>query len=123
MLYARKCSECGAGMSEGYVIEMGCAYYCSDECLSKNYTQAEWESIYSDHFGDSYYTEWEDETEFEYFEVDLEFARLLFEIESSKMTIPLLVGDSYYMIHYDEDSNSVSVMLNNTLVHHEEIFK
>ena len=29
----RRCSECGKLMREGYCVDMGAAYYCSDEWL------------------------------------------------------------------------------------------
>lgn len=55
----RICSHCGKPMREGYVIENGLEYYCSDECLHKHYTAEEWNEMYSDD-GDSYWTEWDD---------------------------------------------------------------
>lgn len=54
----RICSECGRVMTEGYCIENGLDYYCSDECLHKNMTQEEYLELYDDGNGDSYYTEW-----------------------------------------------------------------
>jgi len=63
--YARKCSECGKGMKEGYVIDGGSEYYCSDECLHKHMTEAEFDELYADGEGDTYWTEWEDESEWE----------------------------------------------------------
>jgi len=63
--YARKCSECGKGMNEGYVIDGGSEYYCSDECLHKHMTEAEFDELYADGEGDTYWTEWEDESEWE----------------------------------------------------------
>ena len=56
----RKCSECGKAMSEGYCIDYGLEYYCSDECLHKHYTDEEYKEMYDDGNGDSYWTEWED---------------------------------------------------------------
>lgn len=56
----RTCSECGAEMDQGYVIEGGLEYYCGETCLHKHYTPEEWDEMYSDD-GDSYWTEWEDE--------------------------------------------------------------
>lgn len=52
------CSECGREMIEGYCIENGLDYYCSDECLHKNMTEEEYLELYDDGNGDSYYTEW-----------------------------------------------------------------
>jgi hypothetical protein len=56
--YARKCDECGEGMNEGYVIEGGCEHYCSDDCLHKHVSADEFEDLYDDGDGDSYWTEW-----------------------------------------------------------------
>lgn len=54
------CSICGQRMTEGYCYESGEAYYCSDECLHHDFTDEEWEELYSDD-GDSYWTTWEDD--------------------------------------------------------------
>lgn len=56
--YARTCDECGKGMNEGYCIDSGCEYYCSDACLHKHYSPKEWEEAYADGDGDSYWTTW-----------------------------------------------------------------
>lgn len=56
----RRCSECKKEMSEGYCIENGEEYYCSDECLHKHYTESEYLEMYDDGNGDSYWTQWED---------------------------------------------------------------
>jgi len=58
MTYARTCTDCGAGMNEGYVIERR-EWYCSDECLHKHVSPEEFLELYDDGDGDSYYTEWE----------------------------------------------------------------
>lgn len=55
----RKCTHCSTPMSEGYCIENGCEYYCSDECLHEHYTEEEYLSMYDNGEGDSYWTEWE----------------------------------------------------------------
>lgn len=57
----RRCYECGDVMWDGYCIEAGLAYYCSDECLEKNMSRAEYLSLYENGNGDSYWTEWEDD--------------------------------------------------------------
>ena len=54
----RICNECGKEMQEGYCINGGEEYYCSDECLHKHISPEEWEEMYEDG-GDSYWTEWE----------------------------------------------------------------
>lgn len=58
-LQEKICSECGNHMNSGYCIENGLEYYCSDECLHKNYTDEEYEQLYDNGNGDSYWTEWE----------------------------------------------------------------
>lgn len=64
--FARECTACGKGMNEGYCIEGGIEYYCSDECLHTEVTPAEWDELYADGEGDSYYTDWsEDPDNFE----------------------------------------------------------
>lgn len=54
----RVCSECGHLMSDGYCIENGMYYYCSEECLHKNMSEEEFLKLYDDGNGDSYWTEW-----------------------------------------------------------------
>ncbi len=46
-------------MKEGYCIENGMAYYCSEACLSKDFSPEEWEQAFKEGEGDSYWTEWE----------------------------------------------------------------
>lgn len=60
-VYVRHCNECGKEMWEGFCIEGGLEYYCSEECLHKNLTEEEYEELYDNGNGDSYYTEWYDE--------------------------------------------------------------
>ena len=57
--YKRACSHCDKHMKEGYCIENGLEYYCGDECLHKHYTEEEYNELYDDGNGDSYWTEWE----------------------------------------------------------------
>lgn len=54
----RICSECGNRMQSGFCIESGLEYYCSEECLYKNISEEEYERLYDDGNGDTYYTEW-----------------------------------------------------------------
>lgn len=54
----RICNICGKAMTEGYCVEGGLEYYCSDECLHKVYSPEEWDEMYTDD-GDSYWTEWD----------------------------------------------------------------
>jgi hypothetical protein len=71
MAHARQCTECGAGMNEGYVIEGANEHYCSDPCLHKNVTPEDFLEFYIGHKDDDdeigdiqiYWTEWQDETE------------------------------------------------------------
>ena len=64
--FARECTACGKGMNEGYCIEGGIEYYCSDACLHTEITPEEWLELYNDGEGDSYYTDWsEDPDNFE----------------------------------------------------------
>ena len=58
--HIRVCSECGKPMYEGYCIENGAEYYCSEECLHKNLTDEEYENLYDEGRGDSYWTSWLD---------------------------------------------------------------
>lgn len=60
---ARICSECGEPMKQGYCIDGGSEYYCSDDCLHKHYTPEEREEMYDDGNSESYRTEREDESE------------------------------------------------------------
>ena len=66
----RKCTQCQANMLDGYVIEDGFAYYCSDDCLEKNMSRQEYEELHDDGEGSSYWTEWEleEDDEQEYLE-------------------------------------------------------
>lgn len=64
--FARECTACGAGMNEGYCIEGGIEYYCSDACLHTEMTHEEFIELYNDGEGDSYWTTWyEDPDNFE----------------------------------------------------------
>lgn len=55
----RTCSECSKLMTEGYCIDNGCEYYCSDECLHRHYTEEEYLDMYNNGEGDSYWTVWD----------------------------------------------------------------
>lgn len=56
--YAQECTACGKGMNEGYCIEGGMEYYCSDACLHTEITHEEYMELYADGEGDSYWTTW-----------------------------------------------------------------
>lgn len=53
----RVCDECGKPMIEGYVVD-GCENYCSEECLHKHITEEEFNALYDDGNGDTYWTAW-----------------------------------------------------------------
>lgn len=65
--FARECNACGKGMNEGYCVESGIEYYCSDECLHTEITPEEWLELYNDGEGDSYWTDWSEDPD-EYLE-------------------------------------------------------
>lgn len=53
----RICSKCGSLMHQGFCYDMGKSYYCSEECLHKDFTLDEW--IYECEIEDqSYWTDW-----------------------------------------------------------------
>ena len=53
----RICDECGKPMIEGFVIE-GCDTYCSEECLHKHISEEEYNNLYNNGNGESYWTTW-----------------------------------------------------------------
>ena len=53
----RRCSECGKLMRDGFCVNMGEAYYCSDDCLYKHFTPYGWLQE-CDNNNQSYFTEW-----------------------------------------------------------------
>lgn len=55
----RICDECGTIMTQGFCIDGGSAYYCSTECRDKHMTEEEFEELYDDGDGDTYWTQWE----------------------------------------------------------------
>ena len=44
-------------MRKGYCVDMGAAYYCSDDCLHTEHTEEEWAEECENN-DQSYYTEW-----------------------------------------------------------------
>ena len=54
----RICDVCHKPMIEGYCIESGVSYYCCDECLHQDMTEDEYEELYNDVRGETYYTSW-----------------------------------------------------------------
>jgi hypothetical protein len=59
--FARECTACGKGMNEGYCIEGGIEYYCSKVCLNTEISDKEFEELYADGEGDSYWTDWSED--------------------------------------------------------------
>lgn len=54
----RRCSECGRLMVAGYCVDMGEAYYCSEQCLYTQFgDEAGWLEECKNN-DQSYYTEW-----------------------------------------------------------------
>ena len=53
----RVCDECGKPMIVGYVVD-GCDTYCSEECLHKHLTDEEYNLLYDEGNGDTYWTTW-----------------------------------------------------------------
>lgn len=66
--YARKCSKCGKLMNSGFVVGGGDEYYCSEKCLYKEITPEEWDELYEECGDQNYWTEWEDEQDFGFYE-------------------------------------------------------
>lgn len=54
----RICSDCKEIMTEGFCIEGGLDYYCSETCLHKHMTHEQYMELYADGEGDSYWTTW-----------------------------------------------------------------
>ncbi|PGK15267.1 hypothetical protein CN895_07920 [Bacillus cereus] len=52
----RICTHCNEIMFEGYCIDEGCHYFCSDECLHTKYTPEEYQKAYEEDW--AYWTDW-----------------------------------------------------------------
>lgn len=61
MTLVRTCCNCGIAMNAGYCIENGTQYYCSDDCLHLHISPDDYDALYDDGNGDSYWTEWDDD--------------------------------------------------------------
>lgn len=44
-LEVRTCTNCGELMDEGYIVNGGVEYHCSDECLHEEVTAEEWKKL------------------------------------------------------------------------------
>ena len=53
----RICDECGKPMIEGYVVD-GCDVYCSEDCLHKHISDKEFNYLYDNGNGHTYWTTW-----------------------------------------------------------------
>ena len=78
--FARECTACKGGMNEGYCIESGIEYYCSDACLHTEITPEEWLELYNDGEGDSYWTDWSEDPD-EYLDDEDEGVEIKLDIE------------------------------------------
>ena len=58
MLDYRICSNCEEKMFNGYCIDNGRFYYCSNDCLETVMTMDEYLELYDNGEGTSYWTEW-----------------------------------------------------------------
>ena len=57
---SRTCHICGKkNLTSGFCIDDGLYYYCSEKCLSFDFTEEEYLQAYEEDW--AYYTEWEDE--------------------------------------------------------------
>ena len=57
----RTCKICGKEIKNGEPGYYAAGdYYCSDECLSKDFTKEEWEQVYDDDSDEFYWTIFED---------------------------------------------------------------
>jgi hypothetical protein len=76
--YARSCTCCGKGMNEGYFADY--EYFCSDTCLRTEYSAIHWEILCkeSEDNGDNdyYWTQWEDESDYQYQIIDGEITSI-----------------------------------------------
>lgn len=52
----RVCTCCRELMPDGYVIDDGLEYFCSDDCLHSTYTHEEYMEMYFN--DDAYWTQW-----------------------------------------------------------------
>ena len=54
----RKCTICNNEVEIGYYAQDD--YYCSDKCLSKDYTKEEWEMAHQENSDEFYWTIFEE---------------------------------------------------------------
>ena len=54
----RKCTTCNEEVKIGYYAAG--EYYCSDDCLTKDFTKEEWNNLYDENDDEYYWTMFED---------------------------------------------------------------
>lgn len=54
----RICDICGDIMDQGYCVDNGMEYYCSEKCLHTVMTDEEWYELSDGDNSDSYWTHW-----------------------------------------------------------------
>jgi hypothetical protein len=64
MKYARKCTCCGKGMNEGFFADY--EYFCDNDCLYTEFPPTIWEKVAEEDSDSYYWTEWEDEEDYQY---------------------------------------------------------
>lgn len=112
----RKCSECGDGMYDGFVISDYNAYYCTKECLHKNFSEEEYLEMYDDGDGDSYWTEWElEDTDNEDVELKLEELLKVDRTNLSKSEIDVLNEQISELEHLLKILNEIDSLMSNRL--------
>jgi hypothetical protein len=62
--YARKCTCCGKGMNEGFFADY--EYFCDNDCLYTEFPPTIWEKVAEEDSDNYYWTEWEDEEDYQY---------------------------------------------------------
>lgn len=62
--YARKCTCCGKGMNEGFFADY--EYFCDNDCLYTEFQPIIWEKVAEEDSDNYYWTEWEDEEDYQY---------------------------------------------------------
>ena len=72
--YARSCNCCGKGMNEGYFADY--EYFCSDECLYTEFPPTIWAKVTEENEDSYYWTQWEDESDYQYQIIDGEITSI-----------------------------------------------
>lgn len=104
--FARKCDHCGKVFNEWYHIDNWYdEYFCSDECLKAEHTEEEIKSfeIWEDR-SESYWTEWEDDSDMQYYEDWTEIEEEEEEEQTDKQIIYNKIADLY---DYVQDSDTI----------------